>query len=154
MEDNKLKLIQENRKLNRLVSQYEQVSGITSYIDDSTIRGGYQIVGSIQERNEIDCCHKKIGMVVSVKDTSVPEGYSNYRLIGTNPCYGTWIKVDSNGVAGPPGPEGPQGPQGEVGEISLITFDVNDDMHLIMQLETNTNLNFILDDNGHLVLIN
>lgn len=90
-----------------------------------------------------------------MKTPSVPEGYSNYRLTGTNPCYGTWIKVDSEGVAGPPGPQGetgPQGPQGETGDLSVLNFNIRDDMHLIMQLQTNTNLNFILDENGHLIL--
>lgn len=47
----------------------------------------------------------------------------------------------------------PQGEKGETGEISTISFNINDDMHLIMQLETNTDLNFSIDNNGHLILV-
>lgn len=39
-------------------------------------------------------------------------------------------------------------------ESTVINFNINDDMHLIMNLETNTNLNFTLNDNGHLILTN
>ena len=45
-------------------------------------------------------------------------------------------------------------PKGEKGDISLLTFDVNDNMHLIMQLESTSNFNFTLDDDGHLILTN
>lgn len=48
----------------------------------------------------------------------------------------------------------PKGEKGDTGEISVITFEVDNDMHLIMQLETNTNLDFALDGNGHLILNN
>lgn len=47
---------------------------------------------------------------------------------------------------------GLQGPPGPAGDISVLSFDVTDDMRLIMQLETNTDLNFELN-NGHLILI-
>lgn len=40
------------------------------------------------------------------------------------------------------------------GDLSVIDFNIDDNMHLIMQLETNTNLDFTLDDNGHLILTN
>lgn len=40
------------------------------------------------------------------------------------------------------------------GELSVLNFNVNDEMHLIMNLETNTNLDFTLDNNGHLILTN
>jgi len=40
------------------------------------------------------------------------------------------------------------------GELSVLNFNVNDDMHLIMNLETNTDLNFEIDNNGHLILTN
>ena len=201
-------LILENQKLRNQISRYKQVARLVPYLDDSTLKGGYRIVNSIQERDDIDCCHRKIGMVVSVKISETE--YKNYRLTGTSVCTNNWVEVTSDGTvpglsayqvwlslgnvgseqdfidslqgeegpqgvpgetgpqgqvgpAGEPGPQGPigntgpqgpQGLQGEMGEISLLTFDVNDNMHLIMQLETNTNLNFTLDVNGHLILTN
>lgn len=51
-------------------------------------------------------------------------------------------------------PRGGKGDKGDPGNISIVNFNINDDMHLIMNLETNTNLNFTLDDNGHLILTN
>lgn len=39
-------------------------------------------------------------------------------------------------------------------ELTVINFEVNDDMHLIMQLQTNTNLTFEINNNGHLILTN
>lgn len=143
------KLLHENLKLKNRLSQFEEVSGVKPYINDGTIKGGYRIVKSIQERDEIDCCHRKIGMIVSIKISETE--YKNYRLTGTNPCSNNWMEVDSDGVAGPPGPIGPIGPPGN---ISIITFEVNDNMHLLMQLETNTNLDFTIDSNGHLILNN
>lgn len=47
-----------------------------------------------------------------------------------------------------------KGPKGDVGEISVITFKVDKNMHLHMQLETNSSLNFQIDENGHLILNN
>jgi hypothetical protein len=58
------------------------------------------------------------------------------------------------GDPGEQGEKGDTGEKGDIGEISAITFDVNENMHLIMQLETNTSLNFNLDSNGHLILVN
>lgn len=139
------KIIRENQLLKNKVSRLEEVAGIKPYISDTTIRGGYKIVNSIQERDEINCCNRKLGMVVSVKITDTE--YKNYRLIGNNICSNNWQEVTTDGdVPGPPGPPGP------VGEVSVINFKINDNMHLIMNLETNTNLNFELNANGHLIL--
>lgn len=48
----------------------------------------------------------------------------------------------------------PKGDKGDAGNVSLLSFEVDNNMHLIMDLETNTNLNFTLDNNGHLILTN
>lgn len=42
--------------------------------------------------------------------------------------------------------------KGKDSELTLINFTVNDDFHLILQLETNMELNFQVDSNGHLIL--
>ena len=175
------KLLQENRILKLQIEHFKQVNGFVTYIDDSALKGGYRIVESIEERDEIDCCHRKLGMVVSVKTLfGRDQEYINYKLM-SNLCSNIgWVEVTTDGavpgfsaydlavqegftgtlnewldsLVGDDGPIGPEGPPGPVGEISVITFDVNEDMHLIMQLETNTNLDIELDDNGHLILIN
>lgn len=140
--ENQLKLQEENYRLRNTISQYKQVARLTSWLDDGTLKGGYRVVKSIQERDAIDSCHRKIGMIVSVQESETE--YTNYRLIKNN----TWIEVTTDGdVPGPPGPQGP------IGDISVINFQVNDDMHLIMDLQTNSDLNFELKDNGRLILI-
>lgn len=48
----------------------------------------------------------------------------------------------------------PKGEKGDSGELSVLNFNVDDDMHLIMELQTNTNLDFTLNNNGHLILTN
>lgn len=48
----------------------------------------------------------------------------------------------------------PKGEKGDAGDLSVLNFTVDEGMHLIMQLETNMNLDFILDDEGHLILNN
>lgn len=85
-----LKLIQENQKLKYQLNKFKQVSGILPFIEDSTLKGGYRVVYSIQERDAIDMCHRKIGMIVSVKISETE--YKNYRLINKN----NWVEVTSN----------------------------------------------------------
>lgn len=139
----------ENIKLKKQLSQYREVAGFLPYLDDGTIKGGYRIVKSIQERDAIDQCHRKIGMIVSIQESETE--YINYRLVDKD----TWIEVDSDGVAGPPGPEGPEGPEGPPGEdasITIINFEIDENMHLILELETNLNMSFNLSNNGHLIL--
>lgn len=91
----------ENIKLKKQLSQYREVAGFLPYLDDSTLKGGYRIVKSIAERDAIDACHRKIGMIVSVQESETE--YTNYRLIDNN----IWVEVTSEGVEGPPGPPGP-----------------------------------------------
>jgi hypothetical protein len=73
-----------------------------------------------------------------------PDGFPTVNNIGT----------DTHAILEFGIPQGGKGDPGEAGDISAINFEVNDDMHLIMQLETNTNLDFILDSDGHLILTN
>ena len=39
------------------------------------------------------------------------------------------------------------------GSIQTITMDVNDDMHLILQISSNPTIEMIIDTDGHLKLI-
>lgn len=129
MNNNILTLQTENHKLKDQINKFKQVCGLVSYIEDSTLKGGYRIVSSIQERDAIDMCHRKIGMIVSVRITETE--YKNYRLISKN----TWVEVASNDF------------------IQTITMDVNDDMHLILQISSNPTIEMIIDTDGHLKLI-
>ena len=61
-----LKLTHENQQLKRQINQYQQVLGVSPYVDDSVIKGGYHVVKNISERDSIDCCHRKLGMKVLV----------------------------------------------------------------------------------------
>ena len=74
-------------------------------------------------------CHRKIGMIVSVRITETE--YKNYRLINKN----NWVEVASNDF------------------IQTITMDVDNDMHLILQISSNPTIEMIIDNNGHLKLI-
>ena len=72
------------------------------------------------------------------------EGLSAYQIAIDNGFVGTETQwLDSL-----------KGEDGVDGSIDLLTFNVDQNMHLIMQLETNTSLDFTLDDNGHLILTN
>ena len=76
-------------------------------------------------------CHRKIGMIVSVRITETE--YKNYRLINKN----NWVEVTSDGHV----------------SIQTITMDINDDMHLILQISSNPTVEMIIDTDGHLKLI-
>ena len=61
-----LKLAHENQQLKRQINQYQQVLGVSPYVDDSLFKGGYRVVKTITDRDNIDCCHSKQGMKVVV----------------------------------------------------------------------------------------
>lgn len=46
------------------------------------------------------------------------------------------------------------GQKGDKGDTAVINFEIDEDLHLIMQVETSADLGFSLDDNGHLILNN
>ena len=52
-----LKLTHENQQLKRQINQYQQVLGVSPYVDDSLFKGGYRVVKTIIDRDSIDCCH-------------------------------------------------------------------------------------------------
>lgn len=47
-----------------------------------------------------------------------------------------------------------RGEKGEPGDTTVINFEIDENLHLIMKVQTSTNLGFSLDDNGHLILNN
>lgn len=74
-----LKLTHENQQLKRQINQYQQVLGVSPYVDDSLFKGGYRVVKTIDDRNNIDCCHSKQGMIVCVIGEDL--SFKEYRLI-------------------------------------------------------------------------
>ena len=74
-----LKLTHENQKLKRQINQYQQVLGVSPYVDDSLFKGGYRVVKTINDRDNINCCHSKQGMIVCVIGGDL--SFKEYRLI-------------------------------------------------------------------------
>ena len=74
-----LKLAHENQQLKRQINQYQQVLGVSPYVDDSLFKGGYRVVKTITDRDNIDCCHSKQGMIVCVIGEDL--SFKEYRLI-------------------------------------------------------------------------
>lgn len=89
-----LKIIQENKILKKQLEQYRQVIGYSCYMDDSTLRGGLRVVKTIDERDLIDCCHRKQGMIVVVVGSDY--SYKEYRLL-SNTCENNWEEISSGG---------------------------------------------------------
>lgn len=87
-----LKLTHENQQLKRQISQYKQVLGVSPYVDDSLLKGGYRVVNSIQDRDKIDCCHRKQGMKVVVIGNDF--SYKEYVLKSSNCKTNQWEEVD------------------------------------------------------------
>lgn len=55
-----------------------------SFINDSAIKGGYRVVSTISERDAIDCCYRKLGMVVVVVGTDY--SFKEYTIRQSNVC--------------------------------------------------------------------
>lgn len=66
---------------------------IIKLLDDTYLKGGYHVVKTIEDRDAIDCCHRKQGMMAVV----VGEDYSykEYRLITDNCEENIWVEINS-----------------------------------------------------------
>ena len=73
------KLIQENQKLRYQLEKFKGSNGLLPYIDDSLFKGGYRVVKTVTDRDNIDCCHSKQGMIVCVIGEDL--SFKEYRLI-------------------------------------------------------------------------
>lgn len=65
-------------------------------VDDGTLIGGYRVVHTIGERNAIDCCYRKLGMIVMVVGDDL--SFTEYMLTGELCSNEGWVlyQVDSN----------------------------------------------------------
>ena len=87
-----LKLTHENQQLKRQISQYKQVLGVSPFVDDSLLKGGYRVVKTIEDRDKIDCCHRKQGMKVIVIGDNF--SYKEYVLRSSDCKTNQWEEVD------------------------------------------------------------
>lgn len=129
-------LILENQKLKNQISRYKQVARLVPYLDDSTLKGGYRIVHTIEERDAIDCCYRKQGMIVVVIGQLLDDvEFKEYRLTATN-CANEWEEI--------------------VTSATEVTVDLVEDYSaLAPNLETQRDLNqiiqqFLLDLQGQI----
>lgn len=87
-----LKLTHENQQLKRQINQYQQVLGVSPYVNDSLFKGGYRVVKTITDRDKIDCCHRKLGMKVLVIGDDL--SFKEY-VLKTDDCKkNIWEEVD------------------------------------------------------------
>lgn len=112
------------------------VDGKSAY--EIAIEHGY--VGT--ESQWLDSLHGSNGISTTVAVGTVTTLLPNQQVTVTNS--GTSLNAILNfGI-----------PKGDTGDISVINFEINNNMHLMMQLETNSNLDFAISNNGHLILNN
>ena len=87
-----LKLTHENQQLKRQINQYQQVLGVSPYVNDSLFKGGYRVVKTITDRDNIQCCYRKQGMKVLVVGNDL--SFKEY-ILKTNDCKeNIWEEVD------------------------------------------------------------
>ena len=88
-----LKLAHENQQLKRQINQYQQVLGISPYVNDSLFKGGYRVVKTITDRDNIQCCYRKQGMKVLVVGDDL--SFKEYILKTDNCKENIWEEVDT-----------------------------------------------------------
>ena len=95
-----LKLTHENQQLKRQISQYQQVLGVSPFVDDSLFKGGYRVVKTIADRDAIKCCWRKQGMKVVVIGDNF--SYKEYVLRSSDCKTNQWeeinVTIDENEV--------------------------------------------------------
>ena len=87
-----LKLTHENQQLKRQISQYQQVLGVSPFVDDSLFKGGYRVVKTIEDRDAIKCCWRKQGMKVVVIGENL--SFKEYILKTDNCKENTWEEIN------------------------------------------------------------
>lgn len=90
---NLIQLLQENQKLKNQLNKLKQTNNLTPYINDSIIKGGYRVVKTIFDRNNIDCCYRKKGMKVLVVGDDL--SFKEYILKTDNCKENIWEEVDT-----------------------------------------------------------
>ena len=87
-----LKLIAENSALKDKLEEYRQAYGKVPYTDDKYLKGGYHVVKTITDRDNIQCCYRKQGMKVLVVGNDL--SFKEY-VLKTDDCKeNIWEEVD------------------------------------------------------------
>ena len=89
---NLIQLLQENQRLKNQLNKLKQTNNLTPYINDDIIKGGYRVVKTIVDRNNIDCCYRKKGMKVLVVGDDL--SFKEYILKTDNCKENIWEEVD------------------------------------------------------------
>lgn len=79
-------------KDNYLITPISQIK--TTLVDDSIVKGGYHVVGTIEQRDAILCCYRKQGMKVVVVGTDY--SFKEYVLSTSNCDENIWEEVIVN----------------------------------------------------------
>lgn len=108
--------------------------GENPFIDDAIIKGGYRVVRTVKERNDIDCCHRKLGMRVMVigQDYS----YKDYILKGENICSNDHWQLAGNG----------SGEIDTINDSDVTLLDDYSDLDITKDIRTQQDLNQVLYD--------
>ena len=79
--------------LNSLIYQTDDMDKI---MDDGKLKGGYRVVNTITERNNIACCYRKLGMIVMVVGPDL--SFTEYMLTGELCSNDGWVlyQIDTN----------------------------------------------------------
>ena len=95
-----IQLIRENQKLKYQLEKFKGSNGLLPYVDDSLLKGGYRVVKNIEERDKIDCCHRKQGMKVVVigDDLSFKEYILKSKQCSENIWEEINVTIDENEV--------------------------------------------------------
>ena len=89
---NLIQLLQENQRLKNQLNKLKQINNLTPYINDNIIKGGYHVVKTIVDRDNIDCCYRKLGMKVLVVGDDL--SFKEYILKTDNCKENIWGEVD------------------------------------------------------------
>ena len=82
--------------MNALIHQNDDVD--PKLVDDGIIKGGYRVVSTIEQRDNIDCCYRKLGMMVMVVGSDL--SFTEYVLTGETCSNEGWVpyQIDGNDV--------------------------------------------------------
>ena len=92
---NIIQLTNENKKLKAELETFKKTYGSHPQIDDRFLKGGFRVVCSIEERDAINCCFRKQGMVVLVVSEHLT--FKQYVLTSDDPCKNEWEEVKTGG---------------------------------------------------------
>lgn len=83
----KIKSCALNIPINPVDNNYQEIT----WLNDAYVKGGYHVVKTIEERDAIDCCYRKQGMLVVVVGEDL--SYKEYRLLSDDCENDEWFEI-------------------------------------------------------------